>query len=109
MRQPQPFARRIGYGQVGQQQLVQPGGEQFPQPRGHGGFIAHHQYDHTSILRLIEWRWGLAPLSARDQAANNLAQVLDFGAEKNLDAPVYDVPAGPFGDRCTGAGDGGLG
>ena len=23
-------------------------------------------YDHTSVLKFIEWRWGLAPLTARD-------------------------------------------
>jgi phospholipase C len=29
-------------------------------------------YDHTSILKLIEWRWGLKPLTKRDAAINNL-------------------------------------
>jgi phospholipase C len=24
------------------------------------------RYDHTSVLKMIEWRWGLAPLTARD-------------------------------------------
>ena len=36
--------------------------------------------DHTSILRMIEWRWGLEPLTVRDATANNLADVLDFRA-----------------------------
>jgi phospholipase C len=42
---------------------------------------------------MIEWRWALAPLSVRDDAANNLAEVLDFKT-KRKHAPVYDVP--PF-------------
>src|SRR5207302_490103 len=47
-------------------------------PRARRGFVSHRVYDHTSILKLIEWRWGLAPLSLRDATAHNLAEVLDF-------------------------------
>ena len=35
-------------------------------------------YEHCSILRMIEWRWGLAPMTARDANAKNLAEALDF-------------------------------
>jgi len=37
-------------------------------------------FDHTSILKLIEWRWGLDPLTARDASEdiNNLALALDL-------------------------------
>ncbi len=42
------------------------------------GTIVRDVYDHTSILKMIEWRWGLQPLSVRDAAANNLATALDF-------------------------------
>ena len=57
-------------------------------------------FDHTSILRLIESRWDLAPLTVRDGAANNLADVLDFDARIKR-TPVYDVPSGPFGEFCA--------
>jgi phospholipase C len=50
------------------------------------------QYDHTSVLRMIEWRWGLEPLTVRDATANNLAQELDFSGG-DLKAPAYAVPA----------------
>jgi phospholipase C len=53
--------------------------------------VAHGLYDHTSILKMIEWRFGLAPLTPRDAAANNLAEVLAFGTP-NLSAPQYQVP-----------------
>jgi phospholipase C len=56
-------------------------------------------YDHASILRLIEWRWGLSPLTVRDAQANNLADALDF-TRPNANAPVIDVPIGPFA-RCS--------
>jgi phospholipase C len=35
-------------------------------------------YEHCSILRMIEWRFGLEPMHARDRYARNLAEVLDF-------------------------------
>src|SRR5205807_10405713 len=28
--------------------------------------VLHHLYDHTSVLQLLEWRWKLPPLTARD-------------------------------------------
>jgi phospholipase C len=56
--------------------------------------VAHNTYDHTSVLKMIEWRWGLAPLTPRDQAARNLAEVLDFSASPSLAAPRFTVP--PF-------------
>ena len=42
--------------------------------------VTSNVYDHTSILKLIEWRWNFAPLSARDASADvgNLADALDF-------------------------------
>ncbi|HEV3359708.1 MAG TPA: alkaline phosphatase family protein [Pseudonocardiaceae bacterium] len=55
--------------------------------------IARRTYDHTSILKMIEWRYGLQPLTVRDAAANNIAEVLDFTRPPDLDAPRYDVPA----------------
>ncbi|HEY2596484.1 MAG TPA: alkaline phosphatase family protein [Chloroflexota bacterium] len=57
-------------------------------------------FDHTSILKLIEWRFGLTPLTMRDAQANNLAEVLDF-ANPRLDVPQPQVPAGPFGGTCA--------
>jgi phospholipase C len=62
-------------------------------------FVAHNLFDHTSVLRFIEWRWGLEPLTVRDATANNLADVLDF-SRRNRRAPQYAVPPGPFGTPC---------
>jgi phospholipase C len=69
-------------------------------PYAKRGFIAHGQYDHTSILKMIEWRFGLPPLTIRDQTANNLAKVLNLAAP-DVTAPAFNVPAGPFGSPCT--------
>jgi phospholipase C len=47
-------------------------------PFAHHGHVDHHRYDTTSILALIERRWQLAPLSARDAAADPLRGAFDF-------------------------------
>jgi len=62
-------------------------------------FVSHRVFDHTSILKMIEWRWGLDPLTVRDAAANNLAEALDFTAPDPR-AKSFNVPAGPFGGLC---------
>lgn len=62
-------------------------------------YIDKRLYDHTSVLKMIEKRWSLPPLTVRDQTANNLANVLDFSST-NLRAPQYTVPPGPFGTPC---------
>ncbi|HWD08948.1 MAG TPA: alkaline phosphatase family protein [Actinomycetota bacterium] len=49
------------------------------------GYVSHVVHDHTSILKLIETKWNLPALSARDAAADNLLDSLDFG-----------VPSPPF-------------
>jgi phospholipase C len=68
-------------------------------PFARRGFVAHGVYDHTSILRLVEWRWGLAPLSTRDAGANNLAGALDF-SHRDLKAPAISAPKLLIGAPC---------
>ncbi len=65
-------------------------------PREH---ISKLTLDHTSVLRMIEWRWGLGPLTVRDAGATNLAEVLQFQSP-DLTAKQVAVPAGPFGQLC---------
>ncbi|HYC54644.1 MAG TPA: alkaline phosphatase family protein [Candidatus Binatia bacterium] len=44
-------------------------------------------YEHTSILKFIEWRFRLAPLTKRDAAAANIGtDLLDFSQTPRLDA-----------------------
>ena len=35
-------------------------------PFARRGFVPNTVFDHTSVLKLIEWRWGLEPLTERD-------------------------------------------
>jgi len=62
--------------------------------------VAPQTLDHTSILKMIEWRWGLAPLTVRDDTATNLADVLQFDAP-DVQARQLGVPTGPFGSLCS--------
>ena len=62
-------------------------------PRARRHFVSHNVYDHTSVLKMIEWRWGLKPLTPRDAAARNIAEALDFSRPANLHAPRWSVPA----------------
>jgi phospholipase C len=62
--------------------------------------VSHVPFDHTSVLRMIEWRWNLPPLTVRDATANNLAEALDFRAPA-LRAKQFSVPPGPFGEACS--------
>jgi phospholipase C len=63
--------------------------------------VSTRAYDHTSVLRLIESRFGLQPLTVRDAQANDLTAELTGTPDAR--APDYAVPAGPFGGAC-GAG-----
>ncbi|HEV7887743.1 MAG TPA: alkaline phosphatase family protein [Acidimicrobiales bacterium] len=68
-------------------------------PFARPGAVATGQYDHSSILKMVEWRWGLASLTARDAAANNLADTLDFSYCNP--ASCIPQPADPGPDPCV--------
>jgi phospholipase C len=61
--------------------------------------VATRRYDHTSILKLIETRFGLAPLTVRDATANDLTAELTGSPTPR--APAYAVPPGPFASACA--------
>jgi len=66
-------------------------------------------FDHTSVLKLIEWRWGLAPLTPRDGSSDiqNLAYALDFQRPQTavppLPKPEVPLIAAPCFQNLTGA------
>ena len=47
-------------------------------PYAKKGYVDHTLYDTTSILKLIERRWGLKPLGMRDAIAHDLTPALDL-------------------------------
>jgi phospholipase C len=54
-------------------------------------------FDHTSVLKLIEWRWGLPPLTPRDASSdvNNLVYALNFDTPQTA-VPNLPKPQTPF-------------
>jgi phospholipase C len=47
-------------------------------PFARRGFVDHTAYDTTSILKLIETRFGLAPLTQADARADAMLNALQF-------------------------------
>jgi phospholipase C len=64
--------------------------------------VSHALFDHTSILRMIEARWGLEPLSIRTRSVNSLAHALDL-QHPQLAAPQYPAPFVPPAHACSTA------
>jgi phospholipase C len=58
-------------------------------------------YDHTSVLKLIEWRFNVAPLTSRDASdeIGNLASALNFSSP-NFKPPTLPVVRAPFPTPC---------
>ena len=58
-------------------------------------------YDHTSVLKLIEWRYNLPPLTKRDGSNEiaNLANALNFSAPNDV-VPALPVVTPPFPTPC---------
>jgi len=56
--------------------------------------VVHDVFDHTSILRLVEDKWNLPPLTRRDAAALSPIVALDLdGPPAFLTPPILDPPA----------------
>ena len=66
----------------------------FSRARHEESRVVSSLFDHTSVLKFIEWRWNLAPLTARDASPRitNLAHALDF---EHPDFSVPDLPLPP--------------
>jgi phospholipase C len=45
------------------------------------GSISHTTYEHSSILKFVETRYHLRPLTARDQKASDMLDLFDFQQE----------------------------
>jgi phospholipase C len=67
-------------------------------------FVSHTPADYTAILKLIETRFGLAPLTARDAAQMDMSDPTEFFDFKNAPwmtpPPVSEVPVQPDTMPC---------
>ena len=60
--------------------------------------VSHIVRDHTSILKLIETRFSLPPLTARDAAADDMAEFFNFSSPPWLTPP--SLPVQPVNGTC---------
>ena len=58
-------------------------------PYSKPGYIDHTLYSFESMLKFIEWRFGLSSLTYRDANANNLLNAFDFSQNPN---PPHFIP-----------------
>jgi phospholipase C len=65
-------------------------------PYARPGFVLHDDLDHTSVLKLIEEKWNLPPLTRRDAAATSPLGALDLSAPPAFLTPP-DLPAAKAG------------
>ncbi len=65
-------------------------------PYSKPGYVSHEVYDHTSVLKLVETKWNLPPLTARDAAANDMLDLVDLSSKPAfLTPPPLPTAADP--------------
>lgn len=60
-------------------------------PWARRGYVAGETHDHTSALAFIQWRFGLPPLTVRNEAATSILYAFDF-SQMRTDLPSFPVP-----------------
>ena len=67
-------------------------------PYARPDYVASQVFDHTSVLKLLEHKWNLPPLTARDAAAAAPLGALDLDGEPAfLTPPTLPAPGLPWG------------
>lgn len=61
--------------------------------------VIHTRFGHESILKLVEYRYGLRPLTRRDAKANNAGLALDF-RQKPRKPPSLPMPPHRISQPC---------
>ncbi len=68
-------------------------------PYARPDYVSHVVRDHTSVLKLIERKWNLPPMTDRDAAADDLLDMLDLDAAPAFAVPPV-LPAAPPAPDC---------
>jgi phospholipase C len=75
-------------------------------PYARPGYVCSKVLDHTSVLKLVEEKWNLPALTARDAAADTPLDALDLtGTPAFLDPPLLPEPSLRWGTWRSGDGD----
>jgi phospholipase C len=68
-------------------------------PYARRGGVVHTRFGHKSILKLVEYRYGLRPLTRRDARANNAGIALDFN-QRPRKPPSMPTPPHRISQPC---------
>src|SRR3954470_23284362 len=68
--------------------------------------VAHTTYSFESILKMIEYRFGLKPLTRRDAYAQNIARSFDWESRPRLDVPNLPDPPTVVSMACAPGSEG---
>ncbi len=77
-------------------------------PYARRGSVAHTTYGFESIIKLIRYRFALAPLTRRDAYASNIGRSFDWASKPKLDPPDLPRPEHVVSMACPGALPGGV-
>jgi phospholipase C len=79
-------------------------------PYAISGYISHTQYEFSSVLKFIEERFGLAPLTQRDANANDTTDSFNFSQSplaplilQTRTCPLVSLGTVPFGGQAVGS------
>jgi phospholipase C len=63
-------------------------------------FVSHDVFGFESILKLVEYRFGLSPLTRRDAYARNVGRSFDWESKPRLDLPSLPDPPNVVSAQC---------
>ena len=70
-------------------------------PYARRGHVHHSTFGFESILKMIEYRFGLRPLTRRDAYATNIARAFDWRSKPRLDIPDLPRPEHVVSQPCA--------
>jgi phospholipase C len=70
------------------------------------GHVSHSVFAFESILKLIEYRFGLAPLTRRDAFAQNIGKSFDWTSKPHLTPPSLPDPPAVASAACSSGAPG---
>jgi len=70
-------------------------------PYAKRGHVAHSTFGFESILKMIEYRFGLPPLTRRDAYATNIAHAFDWEGKPRLKLPTLPRPEHVVSQPCA--------
>jgi phospholipase C len=73
-------------------------------PYAKRSFVSHMTCTPVSILKMIGYRFGLAPLNRRVAYSPNIARSFDWESKPRLDVPPLPNPVHVVGQQCPGRG-----